>query len=87
MSGRQSRVARKAARVVQSDLDREFNSGIAELKRARQKALDEAGATYRKGHEALLADRQKARADAEKEYESGRDALLKTLAPKAEVAA
>jgi hypothetical protein len=83
VSGRRSRVARKAARVVQTELDREFNAGIGALRRERDQAHRTANVAYEKGLGELRDARTEARAAADAAYNEGRAKLLKRLAPKA----
>lgn len=82
MNGRRSRVARKAARVNVTELDRQFNSGIASLKQERDKALADAGVAYDKGLAQLRDDRTAARKAASDTYAEGRTKLLKWLGTK-----
>lgn len=82
MNGRRSRVARKAARVNVTELDRQFNSGIASLKQDRDKALAEANTAFETGLTTLKNDRAAARKTADDAYEEGRTKLLKWLGSK-----
>lgn len=86
MSGRKNRVARKASRVVQTELDREFNTGIAALKKDRDEAQRLANLAYEKGLDKLVDERTAARLAAAEAYDEGRAKLLNKLAPKAAAA-
>lgn len=79
MSGRRGRVARKAARAELTQLDRDFNAGIAALKKDRDEILRKANADYEKSLATLKDDRTKARAEAEALFEQGRAELLRVL--------
>jgi hypothetical protein len=82
VSGRKSRLQRKAARVVKSALEREFDELLGAAKRTRDKALHDAGERYRKGLEKLVEERAAARVEAYKEYDEQRAAIVKAMARK-----
>lgn len=87
MSGRRSRVARKAARVEQTQLDRDFNAGIGALRKDRDELLRKANAAYEKGLAKLREQRVEARVEADRAYDNGRTELLRALTVSEEKAA
>lgn len=74
------RVLRKARRIAQTDLDREFNGRLAVINRAMQDAKEKANAEY----ESVVGKARRERIAAYKKAEAtavaAREALLKEIA-------
>lgn len=87
MNGRRSRIARKAARVEKTEIDREFDTDLGKLRTELNEALAAANQAHRDGVKKLDADRVKARSAAWKGYDEDRTKLLKRLAAKERAAA
>jgi hypothetical protein len=81
------RLARKAASVERSEHEREFDSGMAELRDERAKAMTSATAAFDKTMKAATEQRKKAVQDADAAYIEKRDTLIKKLSRAAEAAA
>lgn len=82
MNARKSRVARKAERVVQTEIEREFGAELGALRRARDEANREANAERDTAIAKAQRDCVDAKKEAEKKYEAERAKLLKRLAAK-----
>lgn len=83
----QSRLARKAAKVERSAVEREFDVELAKARRERDQALAAAGEAYRKGLEDLKETLTEARATAYRDYDGTRAELVKHYASKERAAA
>jgi hypothetical protein len=82
VSQRASRLQRKAARVVKSEVEREFEHALGEAKRRRDKKLREIAATHEKKLAELVKERDDAKRDAHREYDEERDLIVKAAARK-----
>jgi hypothetical protein len=82
MSGRTSRIQRKAARVEKTESEHEFDVELGQLRTALNDALRVANEAHRNGTKKLDVERKEARGDAYKAFEDRRGKLLKRLAAK-----
>lgn len=79
------RVLRKARRLEKTDLDRSFDSALAELNRERTAAGQAAAKVYHEGLAALKVAHDNAKAEAAERFRKGRNGLLESLAKDAGV--
>lgn len=75
-----NRIMKKARRVEKTELDREFDSKLGELKRVRDEKNKIANAERRKAVEEAHQICSAAKLAATEEYDAARDKLLKELA-------
>ena len=87
MNARRSRIARKAARVVKTETDREFDKALAVLRGTLNEANAAARRTYFAKVDDAHAEMVKAKKAAQETFDEDRAKLLKRLAKTERVAA